>query len=82
MGQPTTGKARSQVTFPLLDGSAIHISKYSYLTPQQVDLYKAGGIVPDVTAELSEEQALLYATGWLTPAEDPQVQAAVAALVP
>ncbi len=82
VGQPTTGKARSQVTFPLLDGSAIHISKYSYLTPHRVDLYEAGGIVPDVAAELSEEQALLYATRWLTPAEDPQVQAAVAALVP
>ena len=82
VGQPTTGKARSQVTYPLLDGSAIHISTYQYLTPQRADLYEAGGIVPDIAAELTEEQAALFATGWLTPAEDPQVQAAAAALIP
>ncbi len=82
VGQPTTGKARSQVTYALMDGSAVHISKYSYLTPSRTDLYLAGGIVPDVSAELSEEEALLYVTGWLAPEDDPQVMAAVDALIP
>ena len=82
VGQPTTGKARSQVTYELWDGSAVHISRYSYLTPSRTDLYEAKGIVPDVIAELDEEQAIQYATGWLEPADDPQVQAAVGALIP
>ncbi len=80
VGEPTTGKARSQVTIPLWDGSAVHISKYSYLTPGRVDLYEAGGLTPDVEVWLSEEELLAYQTGWLEPADDPQVQAAVGAL--
>lgn len=77
VGEPTTGKARSQVTFELYDGSAVHISKYSYLTPHRVDLYEAGGIVPDVELALTEEEREQYDTGWLEPAVDPQVQAAI-----
>lgn len=80
VGEQTTGKARSQITVELRDGSAVHISKYSYLTPLRNDLYLAGGLTPDVEAELTEEQQALYDTGWLEPADDPQVQAAVRAL--
>ena len=76
-GQPTTGKARSQVTYSLWDGSAVHISKYSYLTPDRIDLYDEGGLEPDSTAELSEEETVRYQTGWLAPEDDPQVQAAI-----
>ena len=82
VGQPTTGKARSQVTYPLLDGSAVHLSQYSYLTPSRTDLYEAGGLTPDVEVALDEEQTALYQTGWLEPAEDAQVRAAIDALVP
>lgn len=82
VGQPTTGKARSQVTYGLRDGSAVHLSQYSYLTPVRTDLYKTGGIVPDVETALDEEQMTLSQTGWLEPADDPQVRAAVDALVP
>lgn len=81
VGEPTTGKARSQITVALSDGGAVHISKYSYLTPQRNDLYEAGGIVPDVTVQLTEEERTRYDTGWLEPADDPQVQAAVTAVI-
>ena len=80
VGEHTTGKARSQVTIPLTDGSAVHISKYSYLTPQRNDLYETGGIQPDVELALSEEERLEFDTGWLQPAEDPQVRAAIDAV--
>ncbi len=81
-GEATTGKGRSQVTYSLWDGSAVHLSKYSYLTPSRTDLYEAGGLAPDVEALLSEEETTLYQTGWLEPADDPQVQAAVGLLGP
>lgn len=77
VGEPTTGKARSQVTVALTDGSAVHLSKYAYLTPNRVDLYEAGGIVPDVEAALSEEDRTALDTGWLEPEDDPQIQAAI-----
>ena len=79
-GEPTTGKARSQVTYSLWDGSAVHLSTYSYLTPSRTDLYEAGGLVPDAEAAMPEELQLQYQTGWLEPEDDPQVQAAIALL--
>ena len=79
VGEPTTGKARSQITVPMTDG-AVHISKYSYLTPLRNDLYEAGGLMPDIVIELTEEERLLLDTGWLEPEDDPQVQAALEAL--
>lgn len=80
VGEKTTGKARSQVTIPLLDGGAVHVSRYTYLTPERVDLYDAGGVVPDVEALLTEEEQLEFDTGWLEPADDPQILAAIDAL--
>ena len=80
VGEPTTGKARSQITVPLFDGSAVHISKYAYLTPDRVDLYEAGGIVPDVEIALTEEERQQFDTGWLEPGDDPQIRAAIDAL--
>ena len=80
VGEATTGKSRSQVTVALYDGSAVHISKYRYLTPNRVDLFETGGLTPDVEIALSEEEYELFETGWLEPADDPQVQAAAEAL--
>ncbi len=80
VGEPTTGKARSQITIKLADGSAVHLSKYSYLTPLRRDLYEAGGIVPDVELALSEEERQELDSGWLLPEDDPQIQAAIDAL--
>lgn len=79
-GEPTTGKARSQVTYSLWDGSAVHISHYTYLTPKRTDLYAAGGLTPDVEVYLDEEQTVQYQTGWLEPEDDPQIQAAIGLL--
>jgi carboxyl-terminal processing protease len=80
VGEATTGKARSQVTIPLWDGGAVHLSKYTYLTPQRQDLYEAGGLVPDVEIELTEQQRSDFDTGWLEPSDDPQIQGAINAL--
>lgn len=80
VGEATTGKSRSQVTVSLWDESAIHISRYTYLTPEGVDLYAVGGLLPDVEAALTEEERLEFDTGWLEPSEDPQIRAAIEAL--
>lgn len=80
VGEQTTGKARSQVTIPLPDGGAVHVSRYTYLTPGRVDLYEAGGVVPDVETLLTEEERQEFDTGWLEPANDPQILAAIDAL--
>lgn len=48
IGEASTGKGRSQQTFDLYDGSAVHISTRRYLTPNRVDLSEQGGLTPDV----------------------------------
>ena len=55
IGERTTGKARSQQTFELSDGSAVHISTNAYLTPDRVDLSLTGGLVPDMELALSND---------------------------
>lgn len=55
VGQASTGKARSQQTFVLYDGSAVHISTRSYLTPDRVNLAEQGGLTPDIPVELTGE---------------------------
>ena len=47
MGEPTSGRTRSQSTIVLEDGSAIRLSTKSYLTPNRIDLCKNGGVIPD-----------------------------------
>lgn len=69
VGEPTTGKSRSQVTAVLADGSAVHLSKYKYLTPGRKDLFEQGGLVPDIEAEPRSESG-----------EDAQLAVALAAL--
>ena len=48
IGTPSTGKGRSQVTYELYDGSAVHISTARYLTPGRIDLSEQGGLTPDI----------------------------------
>ena len=55
VGEPSTGKGRSQVTYELADGSAVHISTRRYLTPRRVDLSEAGGLVPDIEVQPSTD---------------------------
>ncbi|MCD8067109.1 MAG: S41 family peptidase [Oscillospiraceae bacterium] len=50
VGENTTGKNRSQLTYLLSDGSAVHISTLMALTSNRVDLVVTGGLTPDVAA--------------------------------
>lgn len=74
VGAPTTGKARSQTTIELSDGSAVHISNHKYLTPKRVDLSDAKGINPDVVVN----DAAMDPEGLLR--SDKAVQAAIDAM--
>lgn len=66
VGQPSTGKGRSQMTFVLSDGSAVHISTRRYLTPNRTDLAQQGGLTPDIVVEATADDAqLLEATKYL-----------------
>lgn len=56
VGEQTTGKARSQITLELSDGSAVHISIHKYLTPNRVDLAEAGGVTPDIAVAQDDEK--------------------------
>lgn len=79
VGQQTVGKGFFQTTYVLEDGSALALSIGEYYTPKGVNL--AGtGITPDVEVEMTEEQEAGLYYGTLTPEEDPQIQAAIAAL--
>lgn len=74
VGAHTTGKARSQTTIELSDGSAVHISNHKYLTPKRIDLSETKGIDPDVVVN----DAAIDPDGILK--SDKTVQAAVDAL--
>ena len=79
VGQKTTGKGYFQNTFRLMDGSAVAISTGKYCTPNGVSL--AGvGITPDVEVDVDEETYAGIYYGTLEPEQDPQIQAAIAAL--
>ena len=79
-GTQTCGKGYFQVTRPLSDGSAINLSIGKYFTPNGVSLADVGGLVPDEVVELDEEKARLLASHRLDPADDDQLQAALASL--
>ena len=77
VGTHTTGKARSQVNIVLKDGSAVHISTNSYLTPKRADLSELGGLAPDISVSLDEEDEAKLSSGLLEHDEDPQLIAAL-----
>lgn len=82
VGEASSGKGRSQITYGLPDGSALHISCHVYLTPQRVDLSAAGGLRPDRGVKLTEEQNFRLAAGLLEHGEDPQLRVARESLSP
>ena len=47
IGEPTTGKTRTQETIALSDGSAIRLSTGSYMTGNRVDICANGGVAPE-----------------------------------
>lgn len=79
VGEQTCGKGYFQQTYQLLDGSAVGLSVGRYTTPNGVSLADVG-ITPDVIVEIDEETAFGIYADTLPAAEDPQIQAAVAAL--
>ena len=79
MGQPTTGKGHFQTNFRLSDGSAVVLSIGKYCTPNGVSLTDVG-ITPDVLVEVDEETYWKIYYEMIPPEEDPQIQAALAAL--
>lgn len=78
VGVQTFGKGFSQQTFPLLNGGAVNLSTAKYFTGQGNCLIGVG-LTPDRVVELDEEQAAKLRARILDPAEDPQLQAAIAA---
>ena len=81
VGEATTGKSHFQNTFRLSDGSAVNLSIGKYYTPKGVSLVEVGGLVPEIEVKVDEETAAKIYAGSLNPAEDPQIQAAVTALL-
>ena len=79
LGEQTSGKGYFQTTIPLLDGSAVGLSVGKYYTPSGVSL-EGVGITPDVEVTVDDETYIAIYYGWLEPAEDPQIQAALEAL--
>lgn len=80
-GDPTSGKGYYQNTYTLNDGSAVGVSIGKYFTPNGVSLQEVGGLVPEVLVELDEQTSALLSSGALAPEEDPQLQAAIRALL-
>jgi len=80
VGQQTTGKSRSQMTYRLPGGGAIHLSTGQYLTKNRVSLYDAGGLVPDHAIAMTDGEAEQWALGYLAYEDDPQLLAALALL--
>ena len=75
-GAQTCGKGYFQVALQLSDGSALNLSIGKYYTPNGVSLADAGGLVPDESVELTQEQKTALLAGTLEKQDDPQLQAA------
>ena len=57
IGEPTTGKTRTQETIALSDGSAVRLSTGSYLTGNGVDISAHGGVAPEYIIHNSDPSA-------------------------
>lgn len=80
VGTPTTGKSYFQNTYQLSDGSAVGLSVGKYCTPKGVSLAEVGGLKPDVEVPVEDEILRGIYAGTLKAEDDPQIQAAIAAL--
>lgn len=79
IGEQTSGKGYFQNTFPLVDGSAVALSTGKYFTPKGVSL-EGVGITPDILSTVDEELYWQIYSNQISPEEDPQIAAAIAAL--
>ena len=81
VGERTCGKGYYQQTLQLSDGSAVNLSTGKYFTPGGKNLTEMGGLTPDIPVAVDEETAAKIYANLLPPEEDPQLQAAVAAIL-
>jgi carboxyl-terminal processing protease len=82
VGEPTTGKGYFQNTFQLSDGSAVGLSIGQYFTPVLGrSLAEEGGLQPEILVELDDETRAKIQGDQVKPKDDPQIQAAVKALL-
>ena len=81
VGTQTVGKGYFQVTYMLMDGSAVGLSIGKYTTPKGVSLQEVG-ITPELVVDVDDETYFMIYAGMLAPEEDPQIQAAVTAVLP
>ncbi len=80
VGEKTAGYGTKDEAVPLSDGSAIVISVANYLTLNG-NVFSGKGIDADVTKTMNESQKEMLIKNQLTPEVDPQLQAAVSALM-
>jgi carboxyl-terminal processing protease len=87
MGEPTTGKTRTQEIISVSDGSAIRLSTGTYITANGVDISANGGVVPDIINYNSDESATGTtqgttgeSTGTASTSNDEQLMAALTLL--
>jgi carboxyl-terminal processing protease len=80
VGQKTFGKGLVQSVRGLSDGSGMTVTIAKYLTPANHDIHHRG-IVPDVPAKLSEEEAKALTIEDLGTRKDPQYRVAEGTLV-
>lgn len=81
VGEKTVGKGYYQQTIVLSDESAVNLSTGKYFTPKGVNLTEQGGLTPDIPLAVDNETAVKIYAGAITPEEDPQLQAAIAAIL-
>lgn len=81
VGEQTCGKGYYQNAVVLSDGSAVNLSTGKYFTPAGVSLTEVGGVTPDILLKVDEETAAAIYSQTISPADDPQLQAAVGTLV-
>lgn len=80
VGEKTAGYGTKDEAVPLSDGSAVVLSVANYITVSG-DIFSGSGISADVTKTLSASQKSLFERNKLKVTDDPQVQAAVSALI-
>ena len=79
VGTQTYGKGRCQQILQMKDGSAAYLSVGQVYTPHGAPL-EGVGVTPDVVVPVDDETNEAIFIGMLAPEEDPQLQAAIAAL--
>lgn len=65
IGEPTSGRTRTQETFELKDGAAVRLSTKSYVTANGTDISKAGGVIPDTIVFNTDESTVGTTEGTL-----------------